>query len=464
MIPGQKFLALLRDIAADKRLAFMLLLGFSSGLPFLLVFSTQSARLREVGITRTDIGLMFYATLFYSIKFLWAPLMERFDPPMLGRTLGRWRGWLLITQMGVIVGLVGLATSNPGSSLALTVLWTAVTAFFAASQDVVIDGWRINVIPRDRQGIMLAVSQLGYRIGILCAGAGALYVAEYLDWRSSYFVMAGLMLIGIAGALFAPDPPPMERQPVADRLVAVFEDTSDAAKPNTAKSPDWLRAYKEALGDLFLRRGWMIAPILLLIALYRLPDFLAGVMSNPLYIDLGFSKAEIANIAKLFGFTIGLTAPFVGGYCIWRFGLMPSLLFGGIAAASSHLSMALLAAKGADPTYLALAVSVETFAGGFAGTALMAYMSSLTSPAFAASQYALLSSLYAFPGKLMAGMSGKMVDVFGYPVFFSATSTIGLPVAILCLIVWRSADKETAAPADHKSKDAAVPEGEGARR
>ncbi|MDT3378095.1 MFS transporter [Labrys neptuniae] len=463
MIPGQKFLTLLRDIAADKRLAFMLLLGFSSGLPFLLVFSTQSARLREVGITRTDIGLMFYATLFYSIKFLWAPLLERFDPPVLGRMMGRWRGWLLITQMGVILGLFGLAGSNPASSLGMTIFWTTVTAFFAASQDVVIDGWRINVIPRDRQGIMLAVSQLGYRVGILCAGAGALYLAEYFDWQAAYGAMAALMLVGILAALLAPDPPAAEKETLEGKLVSVFDDGKPASPQRASNWPDWLIAYKEALSDLFLRRGWILLPIMLLIALYRLPDFLAGVMSNPLYIDLGFSKAEIANISKIYGFAIGLTAPFVGGFCIWRFGLMPSLLFGGIAAATSHLSMALLAAKGADSTYLALAVSVESFAGGFAGTALMAYMSSLTSPAFAASQYALLSSLYALPGKLLAGMSGKMVDLFGYPVFFSATSTIGLPVAILCLIVWRSADKEAPARPEEEREEASLA-GEGGRR
>ena len=463
MIPGQKFLTLLRDIAADKRLAFMLLLGFSSGLPFLLVFSTQSARLREVGISRTDIGLMFYATLFYSIKFLWAPLLERFDPPVLGRILGRWRGWLLITQMGVIVGLFGLATSNPASSLGLTILWTTVTAFFAASQDVVIDGWRINVIPRDRQGIMLAVSQLGYRIGILCAGAGALYLAEYLNWAAAYVAMAALMVIGMVAALFAPDPPGGAEKAAAEKLVEVFDDAKPAEKRSPSRIPDWLIAYKEALSDLFLRRGWILVPIMLLIALYRLPDFLAGVMSNPLYIDLGFSKAEIANISKIYGFAIGLTAPFVGGFCIWRFGLMPSLFFGGIAAATSHLSMALLAAKGADSSYLALAVSVESFAGGFAGTALMAYMSSLTSPAYAASQYALLSSLYALPGKLMAGMSGKMVDLFGYPVFFSATSTIGLPVAILCLIVWRSADKKDPARSSEAGEEPSLANESGRR-
>ena len=463
MIPGQKFLTLLRDIAADKRLAFMLLLGFSSGLPFLLVFSTQSARLREVGITRTDIGLMFYATLFYSIKFLWAPLLERFDPPVLGRMVGRWRGWLLITQMGVILGLFGLAGSNPASSLGMTIFWTTVTAFFAASQDVVIDGWRINVIPRDRQGIMLAVSQLGYRVGILCAGAGALYLAEYFDWQAAYGAMAALMLVGILAALFAPDPPAAEKETLEGKLVSVFDDTKPASPQRASSWPDWLIAYKEALSDLFLRRGWVLVPIMLLIALYRLPDFLAGVMSNPLYIDLGFSKAEIANISKIYGFAIGLTAPFVGGFCIWRFGLMPSLLFGGIAAATSHLSMALLASMGANSTYLALAVSVESFAGGFAGTALMAYMSSLTSPAFAASQYALLSSLYALPGKLLAGMSGKMVDLFGYPVFFSATSTIGLPVAILCLIVWRSADKEDPARPEEEREQTSLA-GEGGRR
>ncbi|WP_448952347.1 AmpG family muropeptide MFS transporter [Labrys neptuniae] len=450
MIPGQKFLTLLRDIAADKRLAFMLLLGFSSGLPFLLIFSTQSARLRESGISLTDIGLFFYVSLAYSFKFLWAPLIDRFDPPFLGRLCQRWRGWMLLTQIGVAIGLLGLAFSDPGKVLWVTVVCAAFTAFCAASQDIVIDGWRINVMPADRQGVMLAVSQLGYRLGFLCAGAGALYIADFADWRTAYLAMMLLMLVGITGALFAPGPQRVTAGTADDKLIAVFADATDTspAKPAAPEQTAWTRSFIEPLADLFQRRGWMLVPVLLLVAIYRLPDFVSGVMANPLYIDLGFSKSDIATVTKIYGFWINIIAPFVGGFAVWRLGLMPSLLIGGIAAAASHLSLAWLAAHGADIRLLAFAVSVENFAGNFAGTALMAYMSSLTSPAYAATQYALLSSLYALPGKIIAGLSGKMVDLFGYPAFFVSTSAIGIPVAILCLIVWRETTKHEAAKAD----------------
>ena len=211
-----------------------------------------------------------------------------------------------------------------------------------------------------------------------------------------------------------------------------------------AKSPAWVQAFVVPLSDLFRRLGWLLVPILVLVALYRLPDFISGVMANPLYIDLGFSKSEIATVSKLFGIWIGLGGAFAGGLAVSRIGLMPSLLFGGIAAAASHLSMALLAASGAKFGLLALAVSVESFAGAFAGTALAAYMSSLTSPGFAATQYALLSSLYALPGKIVGGLSGKMVELFGYTAFFMSTSAIGVPVAILCLVIWYATVRRSA--------------------
>lgn len=447
----------------------MLPLGFSSGLPFLLIFSTQSARLRESGISLTDIGFFFYVSLAYSVKFLWAPLIERFDPPILGRFFRRWRGWMLLTQLGVALGLFGMALSDPAQTFWLTVICAAFTAFCAASQDIVIDGWRINVMPAERQGMMLAVSQLGYRLGILSAGAGALYIADFTDWRTAYLIMMLLMLVGIVAALFAPHPLPVEKaqhEPGAGEVTASEEaDVSKKALAFISSAPTWIqpalsnlvRIYWPPLANLIWRWGWLLVPILILVALYRLPDYVSGVMTNPLYIDLGFSKSDIATVTKIYGFWINIVAPFVGGYAVWRLGLMPSLLIGGIAAAASHLSLALLASQGAHIGLLAFAVSVENFAGSFAGTALMAYMSSLTSPTHAATQYALLSSLYALPGKIVAGLSGKMVDLFGYPSFFISTSIIGLPVAILCLIVWRQMVKRQRAEAEAEKRVVAMP-------
>jgi PAT family beta-lactamase induction signal transducer AmpG len=348
---------------------------------------------------------------------------------------------MLLAQFGVALGLFGLAFTDPARALWPTIVCAAFTAFCAASQDVVVDGWRIDVSPTERQGLMLACYQFGYRLAILCAGAGALFIADILDWRSAYFAMMLLMLVGIAAAIFAPDAQGAKSTDGADPLIAVFDDgEADASnKMASAKSSAWTSSFVDPLVDLFRRLGWMLVPILLLVAIYRLPDFVSGVMANPLYIDLGFSKSEIAAVSKFYGIWVGMAGAFAGGIAVSRLGLMPTLLVGGIAAAASHLSMALLAASGAKFGLLTLAISVENFAGNFAGTALAAYMSSLTSPAFAATQYALLSSLYALPGKFIGGLSGKMVDLFGYPAFFISTSTIGLPVAILCLVIWRVA-------------------------
>ncbi|MDQ0467878.1 AmpG family muropeptide MFS transporter [Labrys wisconsinensis] len=450
MMPGAKLPSLLKTVAEDSRFAFMLALGFSSGLPFLLVFSTQSARLRESGISLTDIGLISYVALAYSFKFAWAPLIDRFDPPVLTRFLGRRRGWMLLTQLGVALGLLGLAFSDPRTALWPTIVCAAFTAFSAASQDVVIDGWRIDVAPTENQGMMLACNQLGYRLALLSAGAGAFYIADLADWRSAYLVMMLLMVIGMTATVFAPD----KRAPTE---VEASGDAPDRTRGDAGRPATLVGSFVAPLGDFVRRLGWTLVPILLLVAIYRLPDFVSGVMANPLYIDLGFSKSDIATVSKLYGVWVGLIGAFAGGIAVARLGLMPSLLFGGIAAAASHLSMALLAASGARYGLLTLAVSVENFAGSFAGTVLAAYMSSLTSQAFAATQYALLSSLYALPGKFIGGLSGKIVDTIGYPAFFVSTSTIGVPVAILCLIIWyASARRPEASPEAKEARQGAA--------
>ncbi|HUO55577.1 MAG TPA: AmpG family muropeptide MFS transporter [Rhodoblastus sp.] len=395
----------------------MLALGFSSGLPFLLVFSTQSAWLREAGVSKEHIGLMSWVALAYSFKFLWAPLLDRYDAPLVGRWLGRRRGWMALTQLAIACCLAAMAVGDPAHNLLWTIFFAFCLGFSAATQDIVIDGWRIAVAPPEDQGEMSAASQVGYKFAILCAGAGALYLAQFVSWRAAYLVMATLMAVGLAASILAPEPA-----------------AHVTARPGHRNV---FAAYADPLRDFFRRNGRFALLFLALLAIYRLPDFVSGVMANPLYIDLGFSKAEIANVTKLFGFWVGLFGIFAGGVAVTRFGLMPSLLIGGIAASASHLSLAALAATGADLKMLTLAVCVENFAGGFAGTALIAFMSSLTSPFYAAAQYALLSSLYALPGKVLGGFSGFAVAAFGYPAFFVATSCIGIPVAAICLAVWR---------------------------
>jgi MFS transporter, PAT family, beta-lactamase induction signal transducer AmpG len=412
----------LGEILRDARLALMLALGFSSGLPFLLIFSTQSAWLREAGVSRSAIGLMSYAALAFSFKFVWAPFIDEYDPPLIGRWLGRRRGWMLIAQLGVAAGLAGLSLGAPAESLTWSIAFAFLTAFAAATQDVAIDGWRIDAAPIERQGMMSAVYQLGYRLAMLCAGAGALYIADFVSWRAAYLSMAALTLVGIGGCLLSP------------RL--------DRPREGPAERPSFAVSFVRPLDDLLLRYRRALIAILLLVAIYRLPDFISGVMANPLYIDLGFTKSDIATVSKLYGVWIGIAGAFGGGVAVARLGLMPSLILGGLAASSSHLTLALLASHGASLPLLTLSVSAESFASGFAGAALIAYMSSLVSPLFAATQYALLSSLYALPGKLIGGLSGVMVDEFGYVRFFIATAAIGIPVVALSLTVWRMQGRE----------------------
>jgi PAT family beta-lactamase induction signal transducer AmpG len=429
----------LGSVLTDRRIGLMLLLGFSAGLPFLLVFGTLSAWLREAGVSRTEIGLLSWIGFAYAWKFLWAPVIDRTDVPVLSRFLGRARGWMALAQIVIAIGLVGVALSDPKTNLALTVACALLVAFASATQDVVIDGWRINAAETSRQGMMAAAYQLGYRLALISAGAGALYIAEYVNWRAAYVAMAALMAVGLVGTLLAPS-----TDAVVERKPASFAG-----------------AVIDPLTDLFRRKEMLLIPILLLVGLFRLPDFVAGVMANPLYIDLGFSKVDIANVTKLYGVWVGILGAFAGGLMLTRAGLWPTLLVGAVIAAASNLMFAWLAAAGADLTLLTLTISADNFAAGFAGSALIAYMSGLTSPAFAATQYALLSSLYALPGKFIGGFSGAVVDTYGYPTLFTATAAIGIPLVVLCFIVRRDtiAAENRPAVTEDALEPAAVPAG-----
>ena len=413
-----------RDLA-DRRVALMLALAFSTGLPFLLVFSTLSVRLREAGVPLSTIGLFSWLGLAYSLKFLWAPFVDAIDVPFLAKRFGRRRAWMMTTQVFVAVALVGSGMSDPKTGLAWTAVFTFLVAFGSATQDVVIDAWRIDAAPDERQGIMVAAYQLGYRLAMLCAGAGALYIAEFVDWHAAYISMGALMLVGLVASYLSP---------IVDRIAEAVPGAAAAVKPKF----DFVRAVKAPLVELFSRTGPVLLLILVLVSLYRMSDFLAGVMSNPLYVDLGFTKAQIASVAKVYGVWVGIVGAFAGGLMIARFGLYPAMLTGAATQAISHLLFAWLSTQGASVSALIVAISVDNFSQSFAGTVLVTYMSGLTGAGFAATQYALLSSLYALPGKLVAGGSGFVVEAYGYATFFCMTAAIVLPVIALVMMVRRS--------------------------
>jgi len=418
-----------RDLG-DARVALMLAFGYSAGLPYLLVFSTLFTWMREAGVEVTVIGMFSWLALAYSFKFLWSPFVDALDVPWLARRVGRRRAWLLVCQALIAVSLVGMGLSDPKGSLPVLAVFTFLVAFGSATQDVVVDGWRIDAAPTERQGIMAAAYQLGYRLALLSAGAGALYAAEFVTWRAAYFTMAGLMGVGVVASLLSP---------IVDRAPG-------AAAPDLTKRFDFIEAVKAPVADLFRRYGTLLWPILVLVALYRLPDFVANVMANPLYIDLGFRKSDIATVSKIYGVWIGIVGAFVGGFMVTWAGLRTTLIVGGVLCAASNLTYTWLTFTGPSIAALTVAVSVDNFSASFAGTALIAYMSGLTAPGFVATQYALLSSLYALPGKLVGGISGFMVQAYGYGTFFTLTSLVGIPVVVLAWWVTRERREPGAAP------------------
>jgi PAT family beta-lactamase induction signal transducer AmpG len=427
-MPAQRWTKLARY--SDRRVAVMLALGFSSGLPLLLVLGTFSTRLAFSNVDVKAIGLFSYLALPYTLKFLWAPVVDRFDVPLLSGRLGRRRAWMIVSQLAVAAALSLMAFADPGTSLATLGVGAFLVAFAAATQDVVIDGWRIDAVGTEMQGVMAATSNLGYRIALMMAGAGALFIAHEAGWTAAYLSMAALMAVGIVAALLAP--------------------TVDRPGPDgtRAAAKNWSlhRAVLEPVAELHGRFGGRLWAILLLVALYRMPDFISGVMASPLYKLVGFSLAEIGAVSKLYGVWIGVLGAFAGGWSIARFGMFPTLVAGAFLGAASNLAFSWLSYGGPEVWRLTVAISIDNFCGSFAGLTLIAYMSALTAAGFAATQYALLSSLYAFPGKLVAGTSGFIVAAYGYPVFFAFTAAVGAPVVALCLWVGKAGVKTEPAP------------------
>ena len=392
----------------------MALLGFAGGLPFLLVFSTLTAWLRDAEVSRSTIGFFAWVGITYSVKFFWAPVVDRLALPFL-HSLGRRRSWILLAQCGISAGLFGMSLSGPDDLLPLS-LFALLVAFSSATQDIGIDAYRIEAADERYQGAMSAAYIFGYRVALLAAGAGALYLAEYLGWTLAYQAMAVLMVVGMITILLVREPDASGRPAVSDadqaRVDALLADRA-GLQGLPRRIAAWLiTSVAFPFLDFFRRNGRFALTILLFIAVFRLSDIAMGIMANPFYLDMGYSKTDIASIAKVFGFFMSIAGSAVCGVLVVKWGIFRPLLVGAIAVAATNLLFALLSTLEPELYWLAMVISADNISGGFAATAFVAYLSSLTNRSYTATQYALFSSLMTLPGKFISGFSGMVVDAF----------------------------------------------------
>ena len=409
----------------------MFFFGFSSGLPLLLVFGTLNFWLREAGIELKTIGFLSWVGLAYAFKWVWAPLVDRAPLPGLTRRLGRRRAWLLLAQLGVMAGLVSMAFTDPQQHLYALVGCALFTAFASATQDIALDAYRIESAQLEKQAALAAAYQTGYRLAMIWAGAGVLAIAARFDaneatyelapWTAAYLVMAASMLVGIFTTWFSPEPAATHTPLPATKNWANLRETV------------W-----QPFADFFQRFGWQALLILALIATYRLSDVVMGVMANPFYRDLGFSKDEVAAVSKVYGVVMTLLGAVLGGVLTLRWGVLRVLLLGAFLSAATNLLFAALALQGHNLMFLMLAVSADNLSAGLASAAFIAYLSGLTNVAYSATQYALFSSVMLLLPKFLAGFSGWMVDSWGYATFFVMTALLGIPVLLLISLLIRA--------------------------
>jgi len=484
------------------RALVMLFLGFSAGLPILLIFSTLSVWLREAGVERSTVTFFSWAALGYSFKFVWAPIIDRLPFPFLSARMGRRRGWLLVSQISIIAAMLWISLFDPQHTLTMTAVGVILIGFSSATQDIVIDAYRIESAGKELQSMLSSMYIAGYRIGMLIAGAGSLWLAEWWGhdtyevsvWANVYRTMALMMLVGIATTFIIKEPVVEERRDSAFRgttdyvrfllvffiaigaFIAGFFFTASSAnaiKQFLMEHWGWAKqlagfvtetgrfvfsillgglatwgaiktgivpfahikeTYIEPLGDFFQRYGTAALAILLLVGTYRISDILMGVIANLFYLDIGFTKAQIATYTKFWGLWATLGGGFVGGILSIRYGIIRILFVGALLAAATNCLFAYVAGQGPDEMLLLMVIIADNGSAGIAAAAFVAYLSSLTSVSFTAIQYAIFSSIMTLFPKILAGYSGSMVDNMGYPMFFIGTAIIGIPV--LFLIVW----------------------------
>ena len=393
----------------------MIFLGFSAGLPYPLLFATLTVWLASVEIGIAEISMFGWVGVIYAMKFLWAPMLDSLSIPLLSRTLGQRRAWMLLMQCCILIGLFCMSFFQPQTNLSWLAYLSIIIAFASATQDIAIDAYRIEIIGNRFQGAMAASYQLGYRISALLSGAGALYIAEFYSWKLAYQTMALFMLVGMTTVLVISE--------------------SREQKP-TQHSIHW---FKESVIhpflEFFTRNGYWSIMLLLFIALYRVSDLILNIVANPFYIDIGFKLSEIASITKVFGFIVTIFGAFVGGLSVAKYGISRPLIVSSILLAGTNLFFLLLESSGADLRILILTISADNFALGFSGSIFIAFLSSLTNRNYTATQYALFSSLMFLPGITLSGFSGQFIESVGWSDFFLFAAAMGLPAILFALII-----------------------------
>jgi PAT family beta-lactamase induction signal transducer AmpG len=417
------------ELYTNPKVLAVFFLGISSGLPLALVLSTLSVWLTEEGVSKTAIGLFAVITTPYAIKFMWAPLVDQMPLPFFSKLLGRRRGWMVFTQACLVMSLIALGLSNPSENPWMTALCALMVAIASASQDIVIDAYRVEILEDKQQGAGAAMVVFGYRIGMLLSGAGALFIAHYMGWFMAYAAMAALIGIGFVTVMITGEP---------DNFINEKIDNTGSA---LEKIKRWLlKAVVEPLSNFMSRPGWIT--ILLFIVLYKFGDAFAGIMTNPFLVEIGFSKAEIATIVKTFGFGALMAGSFIGGFLVNKWGMIKSLWVCGILQMLSNLMFLLQAQVGYDVEVLAAVIAVENLSGGMGTTAFVAYISSLCNKRYTATQYALFSSLAAVGRTWLSASSGWFVDSIGWINFFMLSTVIAIPGLMMLVLLRRFEKKE----------------------
>ena len=498
--PSRSWSEAIRAMVHPRAVA-MLFLGFSAGLPILLIFSTLSVWLREAGIQRSTVTFFSWAALGYAFKFTWAPLIDRLPFPYLTARMGRRRGWLLVSQLALVGAMVWTSAFDPARTLTLTAIGAVLIGFSSATQDIVIDAYRIESAAPEMQSMLSAMYIAGYRVGMIVAGAGSLWLADWWGgtgydfavWSRVYRTMATVMIVGLVTTLVIPEPDVPYRPAGSFRgnadyfrflgvfclavaaFVAGFFLSADAGAAVKAALTDDFNvnrqlagflaetgrfAFSVAMGalvtfvlvrahvvpfrhvretyidpvhDFFKRYGTAALLILVLIGTYRISDILMGVIANVFYIDVGFTKTQIATYTKFWGLWATIGGGFLGGLLAVRHGVIRTLFLGAVLSAATNVLFAYVAGQGPDERLLLFVIVADNASAGIAAAAFVAYLSSLTSISFTAMQYAIFSSIMTLFPKILAGYSGGMVDSVGYEVFFIITAVIGIPVAVLVL-------------------------------
>jgi len=434
----------------------MFFLGFTAGVPIVMVFGTLSAWFREEGVSLEMIGFSSTVLMVYALKVIWSPFVDHIHIPFLTRFLGQRRSWMLTCQIAIALGLSLLAFNDHKTAFWLSYCLALFVAFCSATQDVALDAFRVESGTDETQTALTASYVFGYRIGMLIAGGlGAFYIAHFFSWPIAYLSMAALMSVGMITVLIVPEPKATQDRPnpledaksralltklyraipdrIGRRLTRIYEAIPDCICRILA----WTYgAVIYPFIDFFIRNGVLLALLILaFVGVYRLSDITLGIMANSFYIDLGFTKEQIADVAKFYGLIMTVVGGFVGGLLVPRFGIKPILLLGAIMVVATNLLFVLLARAGNDIEMLAIVISADNLSGGLATTAFLAYLASLTNQAYTATQYALFSSLMNLPAKFIGAFAGTVAETHGYEVFFFYAATLGVPSILLVLLL-----------------------------